>query len=85
MSGHAELKIQILKELKPIVKEYVEGWLNNQKDTLLLQLIGFIEQDKWVKSHQGLMNPPSTKIDSIHDTPPSASASASASISADTE
>jgi len=56
------LKQEILNELKPLMKECVEGWLNNQKDTLLLQLIGMIEQDKWQKAHEGTLLEPSQPI-----------------------
>lgn len=77
MSGHEinlpVLKQDLLNELKPLMKECVEGWLNNQKDTLLLQLIGMIEQDKWQKSHQGTMLEPSKPIppeDLNHNAPP---------------
>lgn len=48
---HEDLKRQIIAELKPIMLEAVEGWLSNQKDTLLLSLVGMIEQEKWKHEH----------------------------------
>jgi hypothetical protein len=45
------LKRDILNELKELMKECVYGWLNNQRDTLLLGLVGMIEQEKWKKEH----------------------------------
>lgn len=66
MSGHEinlpVLKQELLNELKPLMIECVEGWLNNQKDTLILQLIGMIEQDKWQKAQEGKQLPPSKPI-----------------------
>ena len=56
------LKQEILNELKPLMTQCVEGWLSNQKDTLLLQLIGMMEQDKWQKAHEGIQLPPSQPI-----------------------
>jgi len=56
------LKQEILKELKPLMIECVEGWLSNQKDTLLLQLVGMMEQDKWNKEHNGILTEPSQPI-----------------------
>ena len=51
-----KLKIELLNELKPIMLEAVEGWLNNQKDTLLLSLVGMIEQEKWKREHDEMDN-----------------------------
>jgi len=71
MSGHEinlpVLKQELLNELKPLMKECVEGWLSNQKDTLLLQLIGMIEQDKWQKAQEGKQLPPSKPIQDINE------------------
>lgn len=66
-TNHSALKQELLNELKPLMEECVKGWLNNQKDTLLLQLIGMIEQDKWEKSHKGTMLEPSQPIKDIHE------------------
>lgn len=62
MSGHEELKREILNDLKPIMLECVEGWLSKQKDTLMIQLIGMLEHEKWEKENAGLAHPPSKPI-----------------------
>ena len=41
-----ETKQQITQELKKHIENYTQNWLDNMKDTLLLQLIGFIENKK---------------------------------------
>lgn len=63
MSGHEQLKRELLNELKPLMEQCVEGWLNNQKDTLLIQLIGMIENDKWNKEYHGEEGEPSVLIE----------------------
>lgn len=45
------IKRDVLNELKPLMEECVKGWLDNQRDTLLLGLVGMIEQEKWKKEH----------------------------------
>jgi hypothetical protein len=45
------IKSQVLNELKPIMLEAVEKWLNAQRDTLLLSLVGMIENEKWKREH----------------------------------
>ena len=71
MSGHdinlPLLKKEILNELKPLMMECVEGWLSNQKDTLLIQLVGMIEQEKYEIAHRGEQLPPSKPITYIKE------------------
>lgn len=35
------------EEIKEYLKNYCEKWLNEQKDTLMLQLVGFIMDHKY--------------------------------------
>lgn len=46
------MKRDVLAELKPLMEECVRGWLDNQKDTLMLSLVGMLEQEKWKWEHK---------------------------------
>ena len=43
---HYYIMVDIELEHKQILEDFAEKWLNEQKDTLLLQLVGFIMDKK---------------------------------------
>jgi hypothetical protein len=47
-----EVNDEVYTKLQQHLEIFVEKWLNNQKETLLLQLIGFINDKKASLEHQ---------------------------------